>query len=305
MTTRIERRKRRRIRQSWGDNLFDGLTTLILLIAAALVAYPLIYVLSASFSSPSAVMGGRVWLYPVDLSITAYDAVFQNKQIVTGYVNSFIYTVLGTALTMIVTMLSGFCLTRKDFYGRSVFSALLVVTMFFSGGLIPSYLLIRSLKMLNTIWSMILPGAVSAWFIMLTRTYIKSSIPEELFESANLDGCTVYGMLAHVALPLSGSIMAVVGLYSAVGIWNSYFDAFIYLSDKKLYPLQVVLRNILILNQMDVGAVQDLRDLATRQGMSNLLKYAVIVVSSAPLLILYPFVQRYFVKGVMIGSLKG
>ncbi|MDR1599466.1 MAG: carbohydrate ABC transporter permease [Oscillospiraceae bacterium] len=306
MTARVTLRKRRRgIRQPWSDYVFDGISALLLVVAGLLVAYPLIYVVSSSLSSTSAVMGGRVWLYPVEPSLTAYKAVFENRQITTGYINSFVYTALGTILTLVVTMLSGFCLSRKDFFGRGAFSALLVFTMFFSGGLIPSYLLVRDLHMLNTIWVMVLPGAVSAWFIMLTRTYIKSSIPDELFESANLDGCTVYGMLAHIALPLSGSIIAVVGLYSAVGIWNGYFDAFIYLSDKKLYPLQVVLRNILILNQMDVAAVQDLRDLATRQGMSNLLKYAIIVVSSAPLLVLYPFVQKYFVKGVMIGSLKG
>ncbi|MDR0396760.1 MAG: carbohydrate ABC transporter permease [Oscillospiraceae bacterium] len=305
MAAQAARRKRRGIRQTWSDYVFDGSVTLILALSALLVVYPLMYVISSSFSSTSAVMGGRVWLLPVEPSLAAYEAVLQNKQIVTGYINSFIYTALGTLLTLIVTMLAGFCLSRKDFFGRGVFSAMLIFTMLFSGGLIPSYLLMSSLGLLNTVWVMILPGAVSAWFIMLARTYIKSSIPEELFESAGLDGCTVYGMLTHIALPLSGSIMAVIGLYSAVGIWNSYFDAFIYLSDKKMYPLQVVLRNILILNQMDVSVVQDLRDLATRQGMSNLIKYAIIVVSSAPLLVMYPFVQKYFVKGVMVGSLKG
>ncbi|HML46919.1 MAG TPA: carbohydrate ABC transporter permease, partial [Clostridia bacterium] len=193
----------------------------------------------------------------------------------------------------------------RQFFGRGIASALLIFTMFFNGGLIPNYLLVKSLGLLDTIWAMILPNAMSAWFVILARTFMQSTIPEELYESADLDGCSVYGMLLRIALPLSGSIVAVVGLYCAVGIWNSYFDAFIYLSSKSLYPLQVVLRNILILNQIDNTVVADLRDMATRQGMSNLLKYAVIVVSSAPLLALYPFVQRYFAKGIMIGSLKG
>lgn len=297
--------KRGRITKSASDIAFDFVTSAILLIAALLVAYPLLYVVSASFSSTTAVTAGKVWLLPVQPSLVAYEAVFKNNMIFSGYINSIFYTVLGTLITMVVTMLSGFCLSRRDFMGRGIISGLLLVTMFFSGGLIPSYLMMRQLSMLNTVWALVLPNAVSAWFIILTRTYVKSSIPEELFESAGLDGSSVYGMLWHIAIPLSGTIMAVVGLYSAVGIWNSYFDAFIYISKKEMYPLQVILRNILILNQFDANAVQDLRDMATRQGMSNLLKFAVIVVSSAPLLILYPFVQRYFVKGVMIGSLKG
>lgn len=299
------RKRENRIRQRWEDNVFDVISTLFLIICTVLVAYPLLYVVSASFSSTSAVMAGRVWIIPVEPSLAAYEAVFKNSMILTGYANSLLYTITGTAIIMALTLLSGFCLSRRDFFGRGVCSALLVFTMFFSGGLIPSYLLIKDLKMLNTIWALILPNAISAWYIILTRTFLQSSIPEDLYESASLDGCSIYGMLWYIALPLCGSIMAVVGLYSAVGIWNSYFDAFIYISEKSKYPLQVVLRNILILNQVDISAAADLRDMASRQGMSNLLKYAIIVVSSAPLLLLYPFVQRYFVKGIMIGSLKG
>lgn len=300
-----QKRHPNRIRQRLEDNVFDGISTVFLLICTVLVVYPLIYVVSASFSSTTSVMAGEVWLWPVKPSLAAYEAVFKNNSIVTGYVNSLIYTASGTVIVLILTLLSGFCLSRKDFYGRGVVSGLIVFTMFFSGGLIPNYLLIKSLGMLNTVWAMILPGAVSAWYIVLTRTFLQSTVPEELYESANLDGCSVYGMLRHIALPLSGSIMAVVGLYCAVGIWNSYFDAFIYISEKDKYPLQVVLRNILILNQVDISSSADLRDMATRQGMTYLLKYAIIVVSSAPLLMLYPFVQQYFVKGIMIGSLKG
>lgn len=298
-------RRRNKLRQSTGDRVFDIFSLLLLLSFTAVVAYPLIYVVSASFSSTDAVIAGDVWLWPVGPSVEAYKAVFNNASILTGYKNAFIYTAGSTILTLIMTVLCGFSLSRKDFYGRNVFSGLILFTMFFTGGLIPTYLLIRDLGMLNTIWPLILPNAVWPWFVILARTYMANSIPEELYESANLDGCTVYGMLWYITLPLSGAILAVVALYCAVGNWNSYFDAFIYLSKPEMYPLQVVLRNILILNSMDIGQVADLRNMATRQGMTNLLKYAIIVVSSAPLLILYPFVQKHFVKGVMIGSVKG
>lgn len=292
-------------RQSAGDRVFDAVSLILLLLFSAVVAYPLIYVVSASFSSTNAVIAGNVWLLPVEPNLEAYKAVFSNASILSGYKNAFIYTAGSTALTLLMTVLCGFSLSRRDFYGRNLFNALILFTMFFSGGLIPTYLLIKDLKMLDTIWPLILPNAVWPWFIILARTYMSNAIPEELYESASLDGCSVFGMLWYITLPLSGAILAVVALYCAVGNWNSYFDAFIYLSKPEMYPLQVVLRNILILNSMDIGQVADLRNMATRQGMTNLLKYAIIVVSSAPLLILYPFVQKYFVKGVMIGSVKG
>lgn len=301
----VLKKKRNHVRQSRSDLAFDFVSILLLFLFTAIVAYPLIYVLSASLSSTDAVIAGRVWLWPVAPGFHAYEAVFQNAGILSGFKNSIIYTAGSTLLTLIMTVLCGFSLSRKDFYGRNIFSGLILFTMFFSGGLIPTYLLIRDLGFLNTIWPLILPNCVWPWFVVLARTYMANAIPEELYESANLDGCSVYGMLWYITLPLSGAILAVVALYCAVGNWNSYFDAFIYLSKPEMYPLQVVLRNILILNSMDIGRVADLRNMATRQGMTNLLKYAIIVVSSAPLLVLYPFVQKYFVKGVMVGSVKG
>ena len=294
-----------KVHQRWDDTLFDVFSTLLLLVAVVLVAYPLIYVISASFSSTDAVMAGKVWLLPVDLSLKAYEAVFNYESILTGYVNSAIYTVLGTGVNLVLTTLCAFCLSRKEFYGRSIISGLVLFTMLFNAGLIPNYLLINSLGWLDTIWAIIIPNAMSAWYVILMRSYFQNSIPEELFEASGMDGCSVFRQLVSIVIPLSGPIIAVIALYCAVGIWNSYFDAFIYLSDKSKFPLQVVLRNILILNQMDMSAVADLRDMASRQGMSNLLKYAIIVVSSAPLLVLYPFVQKYFVKGIMVGSVKG
>ena len=293
------------MRQRWDDTLFDVIATLILVFAVSIVAYPLVYVVSASFSSTTAVMAGRVWLFPVEPSLKAYEAVFTYDSIMTGYLNSAIYTVLGTAVNLTLTTLCAFCLSRKDFYGRGVVAGMVLFTMLFNAGLIPNYLLINGLGWLDTTWALIIPNAMNAWYVILMRSYFQNSIPEELFEASGMDGCSVFRQLLSIVIPLSGPIIAVISLYCAVGIWNSYFDAFIYLSDKNRFPLQVVLRNILILNQMDMSAVADLRDMASRQGMSNLLKYAVIVVSSAPLLALYPFVQKYFVKGIMVGSVKG
>lgn len=301
----MKKPEKNRIRQQWDDSLFDVFSTAILIIAILLVAYPLIYVVSASFSSRYAVSSGSVWLLPVQPSLEAYKAVFAYDSIITGYGNSAIYTILGTLISLTLTILCAFCLSRKDFFGRRVVSFMVLFTMLFNAGLIPNYLLIRNLGWLNTIWSLIIPNGMNAWFVILMRSYFQTSISEELFEASSLDGCSVYRQLYSIVLPLSSPIIAVVSLYSAVGIWNSYFDAFLYISNRVLFPLQVVLRNILILNQLDISQTADLRDLASRQGMSTLIKYAIIVVSSAPLLMMYPFVQKYFVKGIMVGSIKG
>lgn len=298
--------RKNRVQESHGDRVFNGITLLILLLVNLIIAYPLIYIISASFSSADAVMAGRVWLLPVDFSLKAYETTFKYESIMTGYRNSLIYTVSGTAVCMVVTTLCAYCLSRKDFYGRKTVGFLVLFTMLFNAGLVPNFLLVNNtLKWSNTIWALIIPNAMSAWYVILMRSYFENSIPAELFEASEIDGCSIYRQLWSIAIPLSGPIFAVIALYTAVGIWNSYFDALIYINDKSMYPLQLVLRNILILNSMDMTTVADLRDMASRQGMYNLLKYAVIVVSSLPLLIFYPFVQKYFVKGIMVGSVKG
>ena len=287
------------------DKIFMAVVYLILLTAGFAVAYPLIYVVSASFSSTKAVVSGQVFLWPVDLSLYAYQVAFRNNLIMIGYKNSVIYTALGTAINVIMCVLCAYPLSRKRLLGRSVFSWLLVFTMFFSGGLIPTYLVVSNLKMINTIWAMIIPGAMNAWFVILMRTYLQSSIPEDLYESANIDGCGPIRALGTIVLPLSTPILAVISLYCAVGIWGSYFDAFIYLTNKDLFPLQIALRNILILNQIDPTTITDAKELALRQGLINVLRYSVIVMASVPPLLLYPFAQKYFIQGIMIGSLKG
>lgn len=300
------RKKGNRIADTTQDKVFNVIDTFILVFAVLIVAYPILYIVSASFSDSGAVMAGRVWLWPVNPTLKAYETVFKYKEIMTGYRNSLFYTASGTLVSLVVTTLCAFCLSRKDFYGRKPMAFLVLFTMLFNAGLLPNYLLIgKTLNWSNTVWALIIPNCMNAWHVILMRSYFENSVPAELFEASDIDGCSVYGQLLNIALPLSGPVMAVIALYTAVGIWNSYFDALIYIDNKDMKPLQLVLRSILILNEADMSTVPDLKDMANRQSMYNLLKYAVIVVSSAPLLIMYPFVQKYFVKGIMVGSVKG
>lgn len=299
-------RRATRVYETREDRVFNVVVMVILTLAILVVAYPLVYVVSASFSSTDAVMAGEVWLIPVRFSLKAYETVFKYEEIMVGYRNALIYTVTGTSVSLVVTTLCAFCLSRKDFFGRKVVGFMVLFTMIFNAGLVPNYLLINNtLKWSNTIWALIIPNCMNAWYVILMRSYFENSIPNELFEAGEMDGCSPWRQLVSIALPLSGPIIAVIALYSAVGLWNSYYDALIYIRKKELYPLQLVLRNILILNSMDMSVTADLRDMASRQGMSYLLKYSVIVVSSLPLLIMYPFVQKYFVKGIMVGGVKG
>lgn len=279
---------------------------LFLLLIFIIVGYPLLIVVSNSLSSPEAVTGGKVWLLPVDFSLEGYQAVFQDKSIVSGFRNSFFYMIVGTAINMVVTTLCAYPLSIKTLPGRRWFMLLFSFTMFFSGGMIPTYLLIYKLGMINTVWSMILPGAISVWNMILMRTYFMNSVPGDIREAAIIDGCSDFRYLVKILIPLSVPIMAVLVLYYAVGHWNSYFNALLYLRDTDLYPLQMVLRNILIMNNasMDMLA-SDPEAMSLRIKMIDLVKYSVIVVASLPLVILYPFIQKYFVQGIMVGSLKG
>ncbi|MDE6851728.1 MAG: carbohydrate ABC transporter permease, partial [Lachnospiraceae bacterium] len=257
----------------------------IFLIAVLVVMlYPLIYVVSASFSSPSAVASGKVFLWPVEPTLLGYEAVFQNQKIVTGFLNSVFYLVTGTALNLVMTMLAAYPLSRKEFYGKKVVTAIFVFTMYFSGGLVPSYLLMKNLGLLDTRAVLIIPVAMSVWNVIIARTYLQNTIPDELFEAASIDGCTEIGFFLRVVLPLSKSIMAVLVLYYGVYHWNSYFNAMIYLKSPELQPLQIVLREILLLGQVDMTMITDAAALEKMQGLSNLLKYAVIVVASLPMM---------------------
>jgi putative aldouronate transport system permease protein len=295
----------KKIKESRNDRIFMFLVYFFLSFCLVIVLYPIIYVISASFSAPSAVVNGEVWLWPVRPTIMGYQAVFKNYQILSGFANSFYYMIFGTLFSLVLTLLTAYPLTRKELYGRNIFTGIFVFTMLFSGGLIPFFLIVKDLHMYDTRWAMIIPAALSIWNVIIARTFIQSTIPDELYEAAQLDGCSDIGFMLKMVVPLSGPIIAVLGMYYAIGQWNSYFNALIFLQTQDYFPLQIILRNILILNNIDPTMVKDFDALLRKQGLSDLLKYSVIVVASVPVLCIYPFVQKYFVKGVMIGSIKG
>ncbi|OAX48106.1 carbohydrate ABC transporter permease [Paenibacillus sp. AD87] len=297
--------KASRIRESYGDRLFLLGVYAFLSVVTIVVLFPLIFIISSSFSSPQAVVSGKVWLLPVDFTLEGYKAVFRNPQIVFGYLNSLYYTVIGTAVNVALTVMLAYPLARKTFYGRNFIMVLLVITMMFEGGLIPLYLVVKNLHILDTRWAMILPGAMAVFQVIVARTFFQTTIPEEIAEAAELDGCSDIRFITSMVIPLSKPILAVLTLMYAVGHWNAYFDALIFLKSPELFPLQIVLRNILILNSIDPTMVTNVDQMLAQQGLKDLLKYSLIVVASAPVLIIYPFVQKHFVKGVMIGSLKG
>ena len=278
---------------------------LILTILFVIVAYPLILIISSSVSSSSAVVTGRVKLLPVEPTLLGYQTVFRTKSVWTGYLNSFYYAVLGTSINLVMTCLAAYPLSRKDLRGRNLIMGLFTFTMFFSGGLSPGFLLVSDLGMMNTVWAMVLPGAISVYNMILARTYFQSSIPVELLEASQIDGCNNTRFILKVVIPLSKPILAVLCLYYAVGHWNSYLNALLYLNDARRYPLQIVLRDILMLTQVDFSESLDTEFLLKQQEIATLMKYSLIIVASLPVLIAYPFVKKYFVKGVMIGSLKG
>lgn len=286
---------------SVGDRIFTIIAYTILIAVTCIVLYPLVYVLSASLSNPEMILKGKVWLLPKDITFQAYKEVFQNEKIMIGYKNTIIYTVVGTAINLALSTMIAYPLSRKDFLGRGAITAFLVFTMFFSGGMIPTYLLVKDLGMINTIWAIVIPNAVSVYNVIIMRTFFQN-IPEEIRESASMDGCSNITFLLRILLPLSMPIIAVMTLFYGVAHWNAFFDALIYLSDSQKYPLQLFLRQMLIQDDMaEMGSLGEGEYVKYLEG----LKYSVVVVASLPMLILYPLLQKYFVKGVMIGSLKG
>lgn len=297
--------KTKNVRHSSSDNRFEVILILALCILGVIVAYPLVYVLSSSFSSPSAVMSGKVWLFPADFSLEGYQAIFKNRQILTGYRNSLFYMVAGTLINVSMTMCAAYPLSRMDMPGQGPIMLLFTFTMIFSGGMIPTYLVIKSLNMLNTVWSMLIPGAISVHNMIIARTFIRNSIPQEMLEATQIEGCSDAQYFVWMVLPLSGSVIAVITLYYAIGHWNAYFNAFMYLNDQNLYPLQLFLRDILISNKVDASMVIIDDGAVAKEGLAELLKYSLIVVAMLPVMVIYPFVQKHFVKGVMIGAVKG
>lgn len=288
------------------DRIFNSVNHILLVIFLMAVIYPFIYIVSCSFSSGNALMTGQVKLLPVEPTLLSYKTVFSYRPIWTGYLNSIIYMVTGTLVSVVLTIMASYPLSRNDIKGKKIFMGYFLFTMMFNGGLVPTYLLIRQLKMTDTIWAIILPTALSAYNVIVTRTYYKQNIPSELLEASKIDGCDDYKFLLKIVLPLSKPIIAVLSLWVAVALWNSYFSALIYLNSEEKYPLQLVLRGILIMGTADFtnsGVDPEIR--LRSQYLGEMLKYGTIVISSLPLMLLYPFIQKYFVKGVMIGSVKG
>lgn len=298
--------KKPKFRQmSTGDRVFTIVNYSLLMLVLIIELYPLVYVVAASFSDPQAVVSGKVFLFPVNPTLKGYAAVFKNKKILTGFSNSIFYLIVGTVLNLVMTMLCAYPLSRKEFRARGFLSMFFVFTMYFSGGMVPAYILVNKLGMINTRWSMIIPMAMSTYNMIICRTYIVNSIPDELYEASQMDGCTPFRYMLSVVVPLSKPILAVLTLYYGVVRWNDYFNAMLYLYKDNLQPLTIVMKEILIMSQVDMTQVTDASAVSKLQGMSELLKYSTIVVASLPVMLLYPLIQKHLVKGVMIGAVKG
>lgn len=306
MNTETVKKRRNTIRVSRVDKIYYSLVNFFLFIFFMIILMPLINVVASSFSDAKAVNQGRVLFWPVDFTVEGYKAVFEYKGIWRSYANTFLYTIAGTVINLAMTLICAYPLARKDLPFKGPVIALFMFTMLFGGGTIPNYLLIRNLHMMNTIWAMIIPGAISVYNMIIARTFIQN-IPSDIEEAARIDGCSDIRYFFSMVLPLSKTVIAVLGLYYAVGHWNDYFTAFLYLNDNEKMPLQITLRAILINNSFTETSTTTINEeaLLNNQALQDLLKYSLIIVSSVPVLVLYPFVKKYFLKGVMLGAVKG
>lgn len=290
-----------------GDRSFHVINSIVLTIIVLIVLYPLVYVISCSFSSAYSVVTNRIWLWPVDVTLDGYKAVFEHPLIMTGYMNSLIYMIFGTMVNVILLVLCGYPLSRKDLPGNKFWTLYFIMTMFFNGGMIPNYLLVKDLGLINSRLSLIIPFAFSAYNMVIVRTFFKSNLPDDLLEAASIDGCGDIHFFFRIALPLAKPVIAVMVLLHGIGHWNGYMRALLYVTDSSKYTLQLVLRDILLLNNMPAEMLAQMSDqkLEEMRNAMELIRYSVIMVGSLPVLILYPFVQKYFIKGIMIGSVKG
>ena len=290
------------------DKAFERINIAFVLLLTLIIIYPLIFVISASISDPHAVNTGKMWLWPVDITFDGFKRVFQNEAIWVGYKNTIIYTLIGTSIHLFLLLPCAYALSRKELMAKKVFLWIVLFTMLFNGGLIPTYLVVQKLGMVNTMWAIVIPGVLGAWSLLVARSFFQQTIPDQLVEASKIDGASDLYLFFKVVIPLSLPIIAVMALFHAVALWNQYFNALIYLTDEDLFPLQLILRQILIINEVSAdsaasaaGAAQSFAD---QVKTASLVKYAVIIVSALPLLIVYPFLQRFFVKGVLIGSVK-
>lgn len=292
------------IKYSTADKIFTITNGIVMSVISILILYPLYYVVVASFSDPDIVNTGKFLLYPEKLYLDGYIRIFQISSIWEGYENTLLYTTAGTIVSIILTVPAAYVLSRKDFGGRKIIMFFIVLTMFFQGGLIPLFLVVQKIQIYNTMWAIILPYAVSVWNLIICRAFFQTSIPDELFDSSRIDGTSDFGFFFKIVLPLSKTILAVMALFYGTALWNSYFPGLMFLRDTDKMPLQVILRDLIIVNQVS-QMTGDVEEMERRMKLAEQLKYGIILVSSLPMLCIYPFMQRYFVKGVMVGSVKG
>ncbi len=294
------------IKETKADKIFNFLNICFLCVCCLIVLYPLYFIVIASISEPNGVYEGKVLFLPYQPSIEGYKELFKDNSIWVGYKNTIIYTVVGTTISVVSTICGAYALSRKSLPLGKILMFFITFTMFFSGGMIPTYLTIQRLGMLDTIWAIVLPTAITPWFFIIARTFFQSSIPEEIFEAAYIDGCSDFRLFVKITIPLSKAIIAVMVLFYGVSMWNSYFQPMIYLSKEAQYPLQLVLRNLLIQNELSTSMMTgDATSFVTQQRIADQIKYGAIIISTLPILVIYPFVQKYFSKGVMVGSVKG
>ncbi|MEK3883032.1 carbohydrate ABC transporter permease [Paenibacillus sp. PL2-23] len=299
--------KSNQLAQHWSDRWFDRFNLFLLSLLLIIFVYPLLFIVSASISNPNLVIAGEVWLLPKGLTLDGYKHILEYSALWVGYRNTIMYVAVGVPLSVLMTVCAAYPLSRRDFMIRNTVMGFFVFTMFFGGGMIPTYLLVKSLGLLDTFLAIIVPSMLTVWNIILTRTYFQSNIPDELWEAASIDGCTNFKFLWSIVMPLSKPILAVMVLFYAVAKWNLFFDALIYLSDRSLYPLQLILRDIIVSAQLSPDMLQGIEPSQQQllMNLSNSMRYGVIIVASIPVMIMYPFIQKHFVKGMLVGSLKG
>lgn len=299
----------RRIGRCRSDVIYDTILFILLSLVFLVVAYPLYFVIISSVSDPIDVSNGEVTFYPIGFTLDGYREVFKTNTVVRGFLNSLLYTVCGVSVNLLVTLPTGYALSRKDFALKKFVTFFYMLTMFIGGGMMPTYLIVKQTGLLNSMWALIIPGAMGVYNMIVAKTFFSTNIPLELMEAAKLDGCGNTRFFFHIVLPLSGAITAILVLYYGQGHWNSYFSALLYINDREKWPLQLELRNILLLNTNTMTKefiTEEMRkEQARREALANMMKYSLIIISSIPMLIVYPFVQKHFVKGVMIGSVKG
>lgn len=287
------------------DKAFDRISAIFMGAFTLIILYPVFFVLIASISDPNYIANGEVFFWPKGLNVDGYSAVFKNGKVWSGYYNSILYAFLGTLISVSATVCAAYPLSRPNLRFRKPLMLFFTITMFINGGMIPTYIVIDKLHLMGTIWAIVLPTAVTAYNLIITRTFLQSTLPNELYEAAEIDGCGQIRFFTRILVPLSTPIIAVLVLFSVVQMWNQYMQPMLYLSDQSMYPLQVVLRGILVQNTADVSMIEDAAMISEQMKLAEKIKYALIIIASVPVIAIYPLVQKHLVKGMMIGSVKG